>query len=343
MRAVMKCAAGPGHVDLREIAEPQAGPGQVKIAVMAAGICGTDIHIQDAEYPSNPPVTLGHEMAGEVVEVGAGVTGLAVGDRVTALPFAVTCGVCRYCLQGAYPLCPSRKSFGSGVNGAFAPYLVIPTSIVRRLPDNVDFDCGAVSEPVACCAKAVLEISTIRLGDVVLVLGPGPIGLIAAQMVKGQGAKVILVGTSDDEGRLALGRELGADFALQVGKDDIADVVAQTTDGLGVDCVVECAGAPAAVRMGVKLLRKQGQLTQMGLSGKPLEVDYDQVVYKDLRIAGSFASSAGAWDKALALMRDGAVQVRPLIGQALPLGEWERGFATVRARGSLKVLLHPQE
>ena len=113
--------------------------------------------------------------------------------------------------------------------------------------------------------------------------------------------------------------------------------------GLGVDCVVECAGAPAAVRMGVKLLRKQGQLTQMGLSGKPLEVDYDQVVYKDLRIAGSFASSAGAWDKALALMRDGAVQVRPLIGQALPLGEWERGFATVRARGSLKVLLHPQE
>jgi L-iditol 2-dehydrogenase len=343
MLGVVKFASGKGHVELREVATPTPGPGQVKIAVKAAGICGTDIHIQDDEYASNPPVILGHEMAGQVVELGHGVTGFAVGDRVTALPFAVTCGKCHYCQQGAFSLCPSRKSFGSGVNGAFAPYLVIPASIVRRLPENVDYHMGAMSEPAACCVKAVLEKTVIRLGDVVLVTGPGPIGLISAQIAKGQGAKVVLVGTPDDGERLALGRALGADHVVVVGRDDAADIVKSLTGGMGADVALECAGVPAATRMGVQLIRKQGQLTQMGLHGKPFELDYEQIVYKDLHVVGSFASSSTAWDTALLLMRERLIQVQPLIGKVLPLEEWEAGFATVRNKGSLKVLLSPKE
>jgi L-iditol 2-dehydrogenase len=343
MQGVVKYARGVGNVSLRDVEEPAPGPGQVKIAVKAAGICGTDIHICDEEYASNPPVILGHEMAGQVVAVAADVTNVSVGDRVTALPFAVTCGTCRYCRQGAFPLCPERKSFGSGVNGAFAPFLVIPASIVRKLPDNVDYEVGAVSEPVACCCKAALEKTTISLGDVVLVPGPGPIGLIAAQIAKGQGARVILVGTKEDASRLELGLELGADRALASGVDDVEGVVREMTGGQGVDIVLECAGVPAATRMGLHLIRKGGQFTQMGLHGKPFELDFSQIVYKDLHIAGSFASSSSSWDRALLLLRDGLVQVRPLIGQALPLSEWEHGFRMVRNKESLKVLLCPEQ
>jgi len=341
MRGVVKFARGVGNVELREVPEPAAGPGQLKIAVKAAGICGTDIHIYDDEYASNPPVVLGHEMAGQVVEVGAGVSGVAVGDRVTAMPFAVTCGICRYCRQGAFPLCPSRKSFGSGVDGAFAPYLVIPASIVRRLPDHVDYESGAMTEPVACCTKAVLEKSTIRLGDVVVVMGPGPIGLLAMQIAKGQGAKVVLVGTAEDAQRLALGRQLGADQALAAGQDDVAGIVSTLTDGQGADVVLECAGVPAATRMAMQLIRKQGQLTQMGLHGRPFELNFEQIVYKDLVVAGSFASSSSSWDSALRLLREGLIQVKPLVGATLPLTEWERGFEMVRKKESLKVLLRP--
>jgi L-iditol 2-dehydrogenase len=341
MKGVVKFAPGVGNVELREALEPAVGPGQVKIAVKAAGICGTDLHIFKDEYASNPPVVLGHEMAGQVVEVGGGVAGVAVGDRVTAMPFAVTCGQCRYCRQGAFSLCPSRKSFGSGVNGAFAPYLVIPASIVRRLPDHVDYESGALAEPVACCTKAVLEKSVVRLGDVVLVTGPGPIGLLALQIAHGQGAKVVLVGTEDDAGRLALGRQLGADYALVAGQDDVAGIVRDLTGGMGVDVVLECAGVPAATRMALQLIRKQGQFTQMGLHGKPFELDFEQIVYKDLVVTGSFASSSSSWDSALLLLRDGLIQVKPLVGAKLPLAEWERGFDMVRRKESLKVLLCP--
>jgi len=341
MKGVVKYASGVGNVELREVPEPATGPDQVKLAVKFAGICGTDIHIYDDEYASKPPVILGHECAGEVVEVDSQVTDVALGDRVTALPFVVTCGRCEYCRQGHYPLCPERLSFGSGVDGAFAPYLVIPASIVRRLPDNIDFECGALTEPVACCVKAVQEYSTIHAGDVVLVTGPGPIGLIAMQLAKAEGATVVLVGTADDAQRLALGRELGADHALRAERDDVATVMAELTNGEGADVALECAGVPAATRMALQLVKKRGQLTQMGLHGRPFELDYEQIVYKDVRVAGSFASSATAWDRALLLLREGLVQVRPLIGDILPLSEWESGFEMVRNKESLKVLLRP--
>jgi L-iditol 2-dehydrogenase len=341
MKGVLKFAPGSGNVELREMPEPEPGPGQVKIAVEAAGICGTDIHIHDGEYPCSPPVILGHEMAGRVVETGSGVTTFGPGDRVTALPFAVTCGRCRYCRQGELAFCPERKSFGSGVHGAFAPYLVVPHSVVRRLPDQLDFESGALSEPVACCTKSLLERSHIRLGDAALVLGPGPLGLLALQILKAQGAKVVLVGTGEDGERLALGRELGADYALVAGHDDIQGILAQLTDGLGVDVAVECAGAPPATRMAVQLLRKQGQLVQMGLHGRPFELDLGQVVLKDINVIGSFGSSSSSWDAALRLMAEGVIRVKPLIGAIVSLADWSKGFEMVRRRQSLKVILRP--
>jgi len=341
MKGLVKFAPGVGNVQIRDIPEPVTGPTQVKIAVKAAGICGTDIHIYDDEYPSRPPVVLGHECTGQVVEIGSDVTEIGIGDRVTAHPFAVTCGRCRFCRQGELSYCRERLSFGSGVDGAFASYLVIPASIVRHLPENIDFDCGALTEPLASCVKAVNESTAIQAGDVVLVTGPGPIGLLASQLAKAQGATVITVGTAVDDRRLKLAQTLGVDYTFQVETDDISLAVDELTNGEGVDVVLECAGAPAAIRMGLQWVRKRGQITQIGLFGKPFELDYEQIALKGIRVAGSFGSSVSAWDRALTLLRTGMIQVAPLISTVLPLTEWEQGFSRMRQKEGLKVLLHP--
>lgn len=341
MLGVMKTAPGPGHVALGELPEPTPGPGQVKIAVKAAGICGTDLHIEDDEYPNWPPVVLGHEMAGEVVEVGSGVSSFSPGDRVTALPFAMHCGHCRYCLQGEYGLCAGRRSFGTGVNGAFAPYLVIPEGIVRRLPPEVDWESAALTEPLACCCKAVLQQGTVRAGDVALITGPGPIGLLALQLARLQGATTILLGTAHDAQRLAVGKRVGADYTVQAETDELWPLLDQLSHGRGADVVVECAGAPAATRAALRALRKQGQLIQVGLHGRPFEIDFEQIAYKDVQVIGSFASSTSSWERALTLLERQVLQLRPLISHVLPLEEWQKGFAMARSKEGLKVLFRP--
>ena len=151
MWALVKYATGPGGMEIRELPDPTLLPGHVIIAVEACGICGTDLHIQAGEYPVDPPVVLGHEFSGRVVEVAPDVTGLKAGQRVTSLVYFTTCGTCRYCQTGQWNLCEKRKSVGSGVNGAFARYVLVPARNVRALPDNVDFISGAVTEPLACC------------------------------------------------------------------------------------------------------------------------------------------------------------------------------------------------
>src|SRR5215212_9206597 len=150
MQAVMKTARGEGNVALRELSQPRPGPGQVLLAVRAAGICGTDLHIYHDEYPTQPPVVLGHELAGEVVATGDGVTRISVGDRVTTETYFHLCGSCRFCRGGQPNLCPERRSIGSGIDGGFAPYVVVPERNIHRLPDTLTFQEAALSEPLAC-------------------------------------------------------------------------------------------------------------------------------------------------------------------------------------------------
>ena len=343
MRALVKLAHGVGNVALRDVPEPVTGPSQVKIAVKAAGICGTDIHVYEDEYASRPPVVLGHEWAGQVIEIGDVVTEVKVGDRVVGVPHRATCGRCRYCRQDLPALCPERLATGIDVDGGFAPYLVAPARSVHRMPENLDFDSGALTEPLACCVKAVIEWTVIQAGDVVLVTGPGVIGLISGQLAKAQGATVIMVGTASDSHRLELARMLGIDHAFQLETGDVVSIVGELTDGQGVDVVLECAGVPAAIRTGLSLVRKGGQITQIGLFGKPFELDYEQIALRDIRIVGSYSSSFSSWDRALTLLRKELIQVAPLISTVLTLADWEQGFGIVRQRTGLKVLFHPAD
>jgi len=343
MQAVMKVERGVGHVELRDIPEPAPQAGQVKIAVRAAGICGTDLHIYDDEFPVRPPVVLGHEVAGEIAEIGDGVDGIEVGTPVTTETYFYTCGECRFCRTGHQNLCMERKSIGSGVNGGFTKYVIVPADNVHPLPESVDFKAGALTEPLACVVHGVQTQRTVNAGDVAVIAGPGAIGLLTLQVVKASGAAVVMLGTDADSHRLELARTLGADHVVNVQKDDPAELLGDITpEGKGADVVYECSGAGAAAGQLLQLVRRQGRYVQIGLFGKPIAWDLDQVCYRELIVTGSNASVPSAWMRALQLMESGQVQTAPLISDTFALNEWETAFDAFRSKSGVKVLLQPE-
>lgn len=344
MKAVMKVAPGVGNVALQDVEEPVAAPGQVKIRVQAAGLCGTDLHIYKDEFRSFPPVVLGHEVAGEVAEVGEGVSGIEIGARVTTETYFSTCGVCRYCRNGQNNLCLNRRSIGSAVNGGFTQYLVVPAKNIHRLPPDVDFQAGALTEPLACVVHGVLSTPTVAPGDVAVIAGPGAIGLLTLQVVKAAGATVIVLGTDADESRLEQARNLGADYTINVQRENPAPLVADVTpEGLGADVVYECSGAGPAAQQLLELVRRRGRFVQIGLFGKPVAWDLDQICFKELVVTGSNASTPPAWVRALQLLASGSVRTAPLISHVFDVTDWQQAFDTFEARTGVKMILQPVE
>lgn len=342
MKAVMKVASGVGQVELRDIPEPEVGPGQVKIKVQAAGICGTDLHIYKDEFRSWPPVVLGHEVAGEVVAVGAGAEGVPLGQRVTTETYFSTCGQCRYCRTGRANLCLNRRSIGSAVNGGFTNYVVVPFRNVHPLPDSVDYRAGALTEPLACVVHAVLTTPTVSPGDVAVIAGPGAIGLLTLQVVKAAGATAVVLGTNGDEQRLALAKQLGADYVVNVQQGDAAALVAAiTTEGLGADVVYECSGAGPAAQQLLTLARRGARYVQIGLFGKPVAWDVDQICFRELIVTGSNASVPSAWLRALQLLESGLVRTAPLITADYEVTDWQAAFSGFEQKTAIKTLLIP--
>ncbi|MBL7201773.1 MAG: zinc-binding dehydrogenase [Anaerolineae bacterium] len=340
MKGVAKLARGEGNVGLLDVPEPEVIPGHVLVEVKAAGVCGTDLHIYHDEYPTVPPVILGHEAAGVVAEVGEGVVTCRPGERVTVETYFYTCGRCSFCREGFPNMCPDRKSIGSGVHGAFARYVLVPEHNIHPLPPDVDELAGALSEPLACCVHA-LEMTRVEPGDAVVVSGPGAIGLLMAQVVKAAGARVVVLGTNSDQARLEMARALGADQALNVQAVDAKGAIDELTGGLGADVVFECAGVGASAQSCLALVRRRGRYAQVGLFGKPVQWDLEQVCLKELQVSGSFAHVPSAWRKALNLLASGQVQTRPLVSHVLPITEWQQAFDIFERRDGLKTVLTP--
>lgn len=342
MQALMKVAPGVGHVELRDIPEPQPGPGEVLLEVLAAGVCGTDLHIYEGEFRTAPPVVMGHEVSGRVVALGAGVTGVREGARVTTETYASTCGACRSCRNGHRNLCDKRRSIGSAVHGGFAKYLVVPAQNLHELPPGVSDEAGALTEPLACVAHAVLGGATVRSGETAVVAGPGAIGLLTLQVLKASGAAVVVLGTDADAARLDLARTLGAAHTVNVQREDAGALVrAVTPEGLGADVVYECSGAGAAASALLQLVRRRGRYVQVGLFGRPVAWDLDEVCYRELTVTGSNASTPEGWRSALLLLRSGQVSTEALISGAYPLSAWEEAFTCFREKRGVKVLLKP--
>ena len=331
MRGLTKTAAGPGHMELAERPEPPPPPGHVALRVLGAGICGTDLHIEAGEYPTVVPVTVGHEVSGEVTEVGEGVDSGWAGARVVSETYYSTCGHCAFCLAGRTNLCPERRSIGTHVDGAFAPRLVVPATNLHRIPDWLDAHVAAMTEPLACVCHSLLEQSEVRAGDEVLVTGPGTVGLLAAQVARAAGGTVHVRGTSADEARLVAASNLG--FETSTTEDGRRDEEA--------DLVVECSGHQAGMAFCLESARRGGRYVAIGLAGKPVTIPFDLVCFHELTVTAGFASVPSSWRLALDLLERRAVDLAPLLSAVVPLERWREAFAATRSGAGIKFVLDP--
>lgn len=343
MRALIKKEKGFGNMELAEIDEPIINDDQVKIKVEYSGICGSDIHSYKGEYNNiKPPVVLGHEFSGYVTEIGKNVTGIKVGDRVTSQTTFEICGVCEYCKTGDYNLCSSRKGLGTQANGSFAEYVVARKESVHVLPENVDLLSAALTEPLACCTHPAIEKTNIEIGEFVLVFGPGPIGLLLAQVAKAKGAYTILAGTAKDEKRMELGKKLGIDRTINIQEENIEEVIKELTHGYGVNKVFDCSGSIHAVNSGLNLLRKKGTLVQVGIFAKSLnELDEEKIIQKELVYIGSRSQKPSSWDLALYLLDTGKVNAKDLVTKIYSLEDWQEAFDKVIGGEEIKVVFQP--
>ncbi len=341
MKAVVKYAIGPKKVELRDIPEPSVERGQVKVKVEYVGICATDLHIYHDHYHHVPPVVLGHEFSGTVVEIGEGVSRLKTGDEVTCEPSASVCGECLNCKTGKPNLCLHRLSVGSGLDGGMTSYCIMPQERVHLLPSCVNLREGALVEPLACCVHGVLDAGRIKPGDLVIVSGPGVIGLLALQLTRLCGATTILIGTAKDGQRLDLGLELGADY-IYSSPEELSEAVGVLSEGFGADVYIECAGHEKSLSLALETVRRGGAVLQMGLFGEAFTVDMDKLVINEVALMGRFSSNWPSWNKALKLLSQKKVDVEPLIGCVLPLESWAEAFEKTERGEVLKALLRPE-
>jgi L-iditol 2-dehydrogenase len=330
MQGLAKLAAGRGQVALAERPEREPIAAHVVLDVVAAGICGTDIHIFDDEYASRPPVTMGHEVSGVVAELGEGVDESWRGARVVTETYFSTCGHCRWCRDGRINLCPERRSIGSFVDGGFAPRLLVPAHNLHRIPDWLDGREAAMVEPLACCCHSLLDPDRIEPGDSVLVVGPGPIGLLAAQVTRAAGAEVHVRGTPKDAARLEVAAALG-----------FATSTTDAGDAGAFDVAVECSGHESGMTFALESVRRGGSYVQIGLAGKHVSLPLDLVCFGELTVTSGNASTPASWNRALELIGERRVELGPLLTEAVPLGEWERAFAATRSGAGIKFVLVP--
>lgn len=335
MEGVTKLAPGPGHVALAERPEPELQPGHALLAVQAAGICGTDIHIVDDEFASRPPVTMGHEACGVVVDVGEGVDPAWEGARVVTETYFSTCGECGHCRSGRINLCLERRSIGSAVDGAFAPRLLVPARGLHRVPERLPSEAAVLAEPLACVCNCLLDPAVVGTGDAVLVVGPGPVGLLAAQVARACGGSVHVRGTERDGPRLELARALGFETSVA------GNACVESTQAR-FDVAIECSGNEHGIAFCLEHVRRGGRHVQVGLAGKPVAVPLDEICYRELTITSGNASTPGSWRQALGLIERGEVELAPLVSEIVPLGEWERAFAATRAGAGVKIVLDPR-
>lgn len=345
MAAVVHYALREGGVELREVPQPDPpGAGEVILKTEAVGVCGSEVHQyhNTHSWPVNVPVTLGHEFSGVVAKVGSGVRGFREGDRVVSETAARICGECSYCRAGEYNLCPKRLGFGYGVNGAMADYVRVPERCLHHLPQAVSAEKAALAEPCAVAYNAVAVKTRIDLGASVLVLGPGPIGLLSMAVAKLAGAGWLAVaGLERDRSRLELGQRLGADQIFVGGREELLTGIREHGDGLGVDVVIDASGSSATLELALAAVRPGGQITKVGWGREPLGFSIDALVQKAVRLQGSFSHNYAIWERVVALLASGDLDPLPLVGRVERLDGWRACFDDMGSGRIVKGVLKP--
>lgn len=340
MQALVKTGNAIGDLELKDWPEPSPAPDEVKLRVAAAGICGTDVHIIKGEWPCRPPVVLGHEFCGTAVEVGSQVRHFKPGDRVVASNPAQTCGECYHCRAGNPFMCLKRVSAGYMIDGAFAEYICIREERCHPLPDQVSFRQAALGEPLSVAVHAVIERTTVHAGDVVLVSGPGAVGILTMLLAKMEGARVVVAGITKDQSRLALAKELGADLVVDTSREDVLGIVRGLTQGEGADLVYECSGVAKSLDLCWEAVSREGTLAQVGIYPSRIETDFNKVVMKELTVVGSFGYEWRSWRRSIQLLSEGKVNAEALISHEVLLEEFEKAFRITQDGTATKVIFN---
>jgi len=332
---------GGKNIRIEDLPKPEIKEDEVLVKVRAAGICGSELHAYEGiSERRKPPLVMGHEFAGEVAEVGRRVEGFQKGDRIVIEPIT-RCGICDQCLRGRGNICRNVKLLGLHVNGAFAEYVPAPARNCYELPDNVKFEEASTVEPLAVAVHAANR-TPVKLGDNVVVLGAGIIGLAALQVAKLMGTRRVLVADVVDY-RLALAKKLGADEVINPKVEDSAKKVMELTDMKGADAVLEAVGIQSTVQQAISMVGIGGRITVIGMLEKAMSLGMLDFVVKELDLKGSYGYVSDEFKAALGLISDKKVNVKSLITNVLPLSEIAQGFELLhkRVEGVIKVVIKP--
>ena len=336
--SVVNYAPEKGSVEIREMEKPSIGDEDVLLEVANVGVCGSDLHqwTADHSWPVNYPVVLGHEFGGVIVETGKNVTVWKEGDRVVSETAAVIDANNPMSRRGLYNLDPTRKGFGYGVNGAMTRFVRVPARCLHKVPDQLPFEQACLTEPCCVAYSAVVENTRIKPGDRVVVLGPGTIGILCAAMAKLCGAEVAIVGLEADKHRLNVAKQYGCETII-----GDATAWANERDGLGADCVIDAAGASITLKIALQLVRPNGKISKVGWGPQPLGFSLDSLVQKNITLQGSFSHNWPMWERVLALLSNGQLNVKPIIGGVWPVTEWHTAFEKMHSGEIIKGVLKP--
>ena len=341
MPALVNFAREPLSVELREVPIPEIGERDVLLRVGAVSVCGSDLHQWRGSHswPVNYPCILGHEFAGTIARAGARVSCFQEGDRVVSETAAVIDETSPLSRCGMYNLDPARRGFGYGVDGAMTQYVRVPERCLHRIPASLPFEKAALTEPCCVAYNAVCMNGRVRPGDDVLVLGPGPIGLLCALMAKLSGAgRVIVAGLPADRHRLAVAREVGADVTLEGG---VIEYVSQLRDSLGVDVAIDASGASVTLQIAMQAVRPRGQIIKVGWGPQPMQFSLDPLVQKNVTISGSFSHNWPIWERVIAMIVSGQIHLDPVLTRVAALDEWLDCFEKMHAGEHVKAVLTP--
>jgi len=344
MKAVVKYADAPGATDLRDVPVPDIGKTDVLVEVAYVGVCGTDPHLHRnaSAFKFERPFILGHEFAGTIARLGDEVTGFSIGDRVTSETHARFCGKCALCRQNNYHLCRERKGYGFHVDGAFTKFVRVPERILHRVPKNVSLKEASITEPFCVAYKALVSNSRIIPGNMVVVIGPGPIGILCVKVAQLCGAgEIIVIGTEGDDKRLELSKEFGATIIVNSTKDEPLKKILSLGDGYGADLVVDTAGIAETLKLSMQAVRPAGQITKIGWGTKPIDFSLDPLLAKSVTLKGHFSHTWDVWEHCLTLMSKEMIDMKKIITHEFSLDQWERAFEMVETKEAMKVVLRP--
>lgn len=343
MLAVVKQRPEPGaRLDTVEI--PQVDPEEVLVKVKAAALCGTDLHIYEWNDWAQgagikPPLIMGHEFSGEIVEVGSAVSDFYPGDYIAGETH-IPCGKCYQCKNGQQHICHNLKLFSIHTDGCFGEYAKLPAVCARKIPESIPPEIGAVLEPLGTALRAAVEVKVS--GKKIAVIGCGPIGLFAAASSKAMGAAEVIA-TDISEDRLTLSKKIGADVSVNPAKTDIVETILKETGGTGVDAFIDASGNVEAINQGFKYLRKGGEAALIGLPSTPIELNLgSDVVFKEAKIIGIHGREMFAtWTRMENMLDAGLLNLSPVISHRKPLSEFKEAFELIGTGKGCKVILDP--